>query len=221
MARAVPAGQPIAAHLRPKPAVLARPDVSAAAEVLRYTDPGGRRRSAMLATTGGIVGLGNLWSDRPVGVRILQSTKSPEAQYARRRPRSRDRCARAVRQVPFRRDGTDRDPARSMGGRGEDRLVDQHPAVHGGCDTEVRPSRCPCSRPCWRIITFVAGIVVLPRQRRGHRAGARGTRRLSRWVALTRAIFCSGAFEDTRQTGVLFRPVTNATSSCSCCSSGK
>ena len=77
--RAVPAGQPIATDLRPKPAVLARPDDPAAAAVPRYTDPGGRRRSAMLATTGGIVGLGILL-DCVFGQRILQFDESPQAQ---------------------------------------------------------------------------------------------------------------------------------------------
>ena len=47
---------------------------------LEYTDPGGRRRSAMLATTGGIVGLGILL-DCVFGQRILQFDESPQAQY--------------------------------------------------------------------------------------------------------------------------------------------
>lgn len=47
---------------------------------LEYTDPGGRRRSAMLATTGGIVGLGILL-DCVFGQRILQFDASPQAQY--------------------------------------------------------------------------------------------------------------------------------------------
>jgi hypothetical protein len=47
---------------------------------LEYTDPNGRRRSAMLITTVGIVGLGILL-DVVFGQRILQFDESPQAQY--------------------------------------------------------------------------------------------------------------------------------------------